>query len=78
MDKAIKILDDAVKSLEIEIRVWTMEGQFDVVEKCNLELQQVREAIRKLSGGNNTCDEIFEKAAEIDVDNDVDYGQYPL
>jgi hypothetical protein len=33
MDKAIKILDDAVKSLEIEIRVWTLEGQFDVVEK---------------------------------------------
>jgi hypothetical protein len=23
---------------------------------------------------NSTCDEIFEEAAKIDVDNDIDYG----
>ena len=27
---------------------------------------------------NSACDEIFEEAAKIDVDNDIDYGQYPL
>lgn len=27
---------------------------------------------------NSTCDEIFEQAAKIDVDNDIDYGQYPI
>lgn len=27
---------------------------------------------------NSTCDEIFEQASKIDIDNDIDYGQYPI
>ena len=51
MEKAIRILEDAAKSLKIEIRIWTKQGDMDIVEKCRDELRQCEDAIGKLSGG---------------------------
>ena len=49
MEKALRILDDAVKSLESEIRVWKRQGNAGIVEKCREDLKQVNEGIRILS-----------------------------
>ena len=27
---------------------------------------------------SSACDEVFEQASKIDIDNDIDYGQFPL
>lgn len=31
MEKALRILDDAVKALESEVRIWTKQGDLDIV-----------------------------------------------
>jgi len=51
MEKALRILDDAIKALESEVRIWTKQGDLDIVEKCKNEIKQCTEAIEKLRGG---------------------------
>jgi len=51
MEKALRILDDAIKALESEVRIWTKQGDLDIVEKCKNEIKQCAEAIEKLRGG---------------------------
>lgn len=41
-------------------------------------IKRLQKAFAIHNVSNSTCDEIFEKSAKIDVDNDIDYGQYPL
>jgi len=52
MEKAIRVLDDAAKSLKSEIRIWDKQGDMDIVEKCKDELKQCEDAITKLSDGS--------------------------
>lgn len=46
MEKALRILDDACKSLESEIRIWSKHGKPKIVEKYKLELEQVKDAMK--------------------------------
>lgn len=56
MEKALRILDDAVKALESEVRIWTKQGDLDIVEKCKKEIKECNEAIEKLRGGECSND----------------------
>lgn len=66
----------------------TLEGFKDAYETEGYDLgnekHYVETALKQVNllllhnVSNSTCDEIFEEAAKIDVDNDIDYGQYPL
>ena len=51
MEKALRILDDAIKALESEVRIWTKQGDLDIAEKCKNEIKQCTGAIEKLRGG---------------------------
>ncbi len=35
-------------------------------------------ALRQPPVISSACDEVFEQASKIDIDNDIDYGQFPL
>lgn len=35
-------------------------------------------ALRQPPVISSACDEMFEQVSKIDIDNDIDYGQFPL
>lgn len=43
-----------------------------------IKFREILEALRQPTAIDNTCDEIFERASKIDLDNDIDYGQFPF
>ena len=80
MKKELKIIKENLEA--------TLEGFKDAYEIEGYDLGNekyyVQTALKQVNllllhnVSNSTCDEIFEKAAKIDVDNDIDYGQYPI
>jgi len=49
MEKALRILDSTIQTLESEIRIWTKQGDLKIVEKCKVEIQQCKVAIQVLN-----------------------------
>ncbi len=43
-----------------------------------IRFREILEVLRQLAVISSACDEVFEQASKIDIDNDIDYGQFPL
>lgn len=43
-----------------------------------IRFRKILEALRQPAVISSACDELFEQASKIDIDNDIDYGQFPL
>lgn len=43
-----------------------------------IRFREILEALRQPAVISSACDEVFEQASKIDIDNDIDYGQFPL
>lgn len=57
-NKAIEILKKTEHDLDIEIKMWQKQGRPEVASKCKIEKAQVKQAIEKLCGGENSNDAI--------------------
>jgi hypothetical protein len=56
-------------------------NQIDIIKKIAdgmIGIGGILEALRQPAVISSACDEIFEQASKIDMDNDIDYGQFPL
>jgi len=80
MKKALEIIKENLEA--------TLEGFKDAYETEGYDLWNekhcVEMALKQVNllllqnFSNSICDEVFERASKIDVDNDIDYGQYPI
>lgn len=43
-----------------------------------IRFSEILKALRQPAVISSACDEVFEQASKIDIDNDIDYGQFPL
>ena len=68
-------------TLELKMKFKAETGEYVDIDQSNYIDWLERKVVKLFAMpgvSNSTCDKIFNEASKIDIDNDIDYGQFPL